>query len=99
MLDMYEIEKTDFFDRWFRVLRDVQAKARILARLRNASLGHLGDVAPVGEGVFEMRIHCGPGYRVYYKRRGSRLIVVLAGGDKSTQSKDIELAKSLAREL
>jgi putative addiction module killer protein len=99
MLNMYEIEKTEFFDRWFRALRDPMAKARIQSRLRNASLGNFGDTVPVGEGVFELRIHCGPGYRVYCKHRGKRLVVVLAGGDKSTQSKDIELAKSLAREL
>lgn len=96
---MYEIEKTEFFDRWFRALRDPMARARIQSRLRNASLGNFGDIAPVGEGVFEMRIHCGPGYRVYCKQCGRRLVVVLAGGDKSTQSKDINLAKSLAREL
>lgn len=96
---MYEIEKTDVFDQWFRDLRDTQAKTRILFRLRNASHGNFGDVKSVGEGVSEMRIHCGPGYRIYFTQRGKTLVIILAGGDKSTQIRDIKLAKMLASTL
>ncbi|QVL51543.1 MAG: type II toxin-antitoxin system RelE/ParE family toxin [Thiocapsa sp.] len=93
---MFEILKTDTFDRWLSSLRDRQAVARINARLRNATHGNLGDCAPVGEGVSEMRIFYGPGYRLYFTRRGEALIVLLCGGEKATQQRDIERAKALA---
>ncbi|MHB9150848.1 MAG: type II toxin-antitoxin system RelE/ParE family toxin [Thermoleophilia bacterium] len=93
---MIEIRQTDDYARWFDKLRDRQARFRILARIRRLSLGNPGDVAPVGEGVSELRIDCGPGYRVYFVQRGEMLIVLLAGGDKRTQSRDIERAKGLA---
>ncbi|MBN2885504.1 MAG: type II toxin-antitoxin system RelE/ParE family toxin [Chromatiaceae bacterium] len=93
---MFEILKTDTFDQWLRSLRDRAAVARINARLRRAALGHLGDCKPVGEGVSEMRVFCGPGYHLYFTRKGSALIVLLCGGDKSTQLRDIERAKAMA---
>ncbi len=96
---MLEIKTTDEFDVWFNGLRDRVAQRRIAARLRKVSLGLLGDVAPVGEGVSELREHFGPGYRIYVKQHRSIWIVVLAGGDKSTQTTDIETALRLARQL
>jgi putative addiction module killer protein len=96
---MIEIRTTEVFDSWYDGLRDNQAKRRIDARLRRISLGNLGDCEPVGSGVSEARIHCGPGYRVYFVQRGPVLIIVLAGGDKSTQAKDIKTAIDLAKEL
>jgi len=93
------IEITETFDAWFTRLRDKQAEKRIQARIRRAELGNFGDCAPVGEGVSEMRIHYGPGYRVYFVQFGTQVVVLLAGGDKSSQSKDIELALGLARQL
>ena len=96
---MLEIRQTDVYANWFKRLRDRQAKARILAHIRRLSLGNPGDSAPVGEGVSEMRIDYGPGYRVYYKKRGKTVAVLLAGGDKRTQKRDIERAKELARGL
>jgi putative addiction module killer protein len=94
-----EIRQTDQYARWFDKLRDRQARARILVRVRRLSLGNAGDVSPVGEGVSELRIDYGPGYRVYFKRSGDQWIVLLAGGDKRTQRRDIERAKELARNL
>lgn len=96
---MPELRKTEAFSNWIDALRDVQARARIQIRIERLAMGNAGDVAPVGEGVSELRIHHGPGYRVYFKRRGEQLIVLLAGGDKSTQAKDIGLALELARGL
>lgn len=96
---MYAIQTTEGFDAWFRGLRDRIARARIQARIDRAEDGNFGDCAPVGEGVSEMRIHHGPGYRVYFKRQGMELIILLVGGDKSTQAQDIKNALSLAREL
>ena len=96
---MIEVRQTARFAAWLRALRDERARARILKRLDRAARGNLGDVAPVGEGVSEMRIFHGPGYRVYFIRRGSRLIVLLCGGDKSTQSADIDAAKAMAKEV
>ena len=87
------------FDAWLRALADLKAKARVLARLRSATLGNFGDCESVGEGVSEMRIHVGPGYRVYFMRTGTTIYVLLVGGDKSTQKQDIARAKKMAREL
>ena len=87
------------FDAWLSNLADQKAKARILARLRSATFGNFGDCEPVGEGVYEMRIHVGAGYRVYYTRTGSTVYVLLAGGVKASQTKDIPKAKTMAREL
>ncbi|WP_420614385.1 type II toxin-antitoxin system RelE/ParE family toxin [Candidatus Spongiisocius sp.] len=96
---MVEIRQTRAYIRWFRKIRDTQARARILTRIRRLSLGIPGDVRPVGEGVSEMRIDYGPGYRVYYARRGETTVVLLAGGDKNTQGRDIRRALKLARNL
>lgn len=96
---MIEVRETTIFSKWLSGLRDARAKAEIARRVRRLALGNPGDVKPVGEGVSELRIHYGPGYRVYHVRRGDLLIVLLCGGDKSTQSKDIALALRLAKEL
>ena len=96
---MIEVRQTARFKAWLSGLRDDRARARILKRLDRAGQGNLGDVAPVGGGVSEMRIFYGPGYRVYFIQRGKELIVLLCGGDKSTQSADIEEAKAMAKEL
>jgi putative addiction module killer protein len=79
-----EIRQTDVYAEWFKKLRDAQARAKILIRVRRLSLGNPGDVRAVGEGVSEMRIDCGPGYRVYFKRQGEAIVVLLLGGDKRT---------------
>ena len=96
---MIEIRKTDLFAHWLDNLNDIRARARIQARIERLAAGNPGDVEPVGEGVSELRINYGPGYRVYFKRRGQELIMRLAGGDKSTQPKDIKTALRLARNL
>lgn len=96
---MIEVRQTERFRIWLTGLRDERARARILKRLDRAQAGNLGDVAPVGDGVSEMRIFCGPGYRVYFVQRGKELIALLCGGDKSTQDADIAEAKALAKEL
>jgi len=96
---MYTIVKSDTFDDWLKSLRDVRAKAKIIVRIKRAEAGNFGDCAPVGEGVSEMRIHFGPGYRVYFVQRGALVFLLLLGGDKSTQEGDIEKAKALARLL
>jgi putative addiction module killer protein len=98
MFFVIEIRETDTFSDWLRRLRDSQARARIAARVRRLAFGNPGDVRSVGEGISELRIHYGPGYRVYYVQRGAVLILLLCGGDKSTQDKDIETAKRLAKE-
>jgi putative addiction module killer protein len=95
---MIEIIKTDTFDRWLHDLRDIRAKARVETRIRRLSLGNPGDVKPVGEGVSELRIDYGPGYRVYFMQRGPVLVVLLCGGDKGSQDRDIALAKTIARQ-
>lgn len=91
--------RSSVFDRWLRALRDPQARARINARILRLAFGNLGDAKPVGDGVSEMRIDCGPGYRVYFTQRTSVVVLLLCGGDKSTQRKDIERARLLAREF
>src|SRR5271170_4707631 len=96
---MKEIRQTETFSEWLRNLSDSRAKARIAARIDRLALGNPGDVAPVGEGVSEMRVHYGPGYRVYFVQRGAALVVLLCGGDKSTQAGDIRKAKQLVSEL
>ena len=84
------------YKKWLTDLRDNRAQKRIVARVRRLGLGNPGDVKPVGDGISEMRIHYGPGYRVYYKDTGKEIIILLCGGDKSTQEKDIEMAKEIA---
>ncbi|MCC7100721.1 MAG: type II toxin-antitoxin system RelE/ParE family toxin [Rubrivivax sp.] len=96
---MIEIRQTAEYTEWFADLRERQAKARIDIRVRRLSLGNPGDVRPVGDGVSELRIDFGPGYRAYFIQQGAVVIVLLAGGDKSTQDRDIRAAKKLAREL
>lgn len=96
---MYEIRKTDAYVRWLDGLRDLRGRAKVLARVERLLTGNPGDVKPVGEGVSEMRIDYGPGYRVYYTIRQNELIILLAGGDKSTQAADIKKALILARNL
>ena len=96
---MYTIKRTPQFDRWFGSLRDRTAQRRLDMRLRKATLGNLGDIKPVGDGVVEMREHFGPDWRLYYVQRGEVLIVMLGGGDKSTQSTDIAKAQELAASL
>lgn len=93
---MIEVIKSAAFERWFGSLRDRRAQARINARIRRLSIGNPGDVRPVGSGVSELRIDCGPGYRVYYLQRGAVLVVLLCGGDKRTQRKDIQRAIQIA---
>lgn len=94
---MIKIRKTETFERWLTKLRDRRAAARIKSRIDRLQLGLIGDVKSVREGVSEMRIDYGPGYRIYFVRRGRGLLILLAGGDKRTQSRDIENALSLAR--
>ncbi|MGA7524883.1 MAG: type II toxin-antitoxin system RelE/ParE family toxin [Acidobacteriaceae bacterium] len=96
---MIEIRETETFSAWLRALRDSQARAKIAVRIRRLAFGNPGDVRPVGEGISEMRVHCGPGYRVYYTQRRDVLIVLLCGGDKGTQVRDIDTAKKMAKEL
>ena len=96
---MIEIRKTDAFAEWLDGLCDILARARVQARIERLAAGNPGDVAPVGEGVSELRINYGPGYRVYFKQRGRELVILLAGGDKSTQARDIKTALRLARDL
>ncbi len=95
---VYRIRQTAIFARWLKRLRDQKGRARILVRLESARLGNLGDTRSVGKGVHEMRIHVGPGYRVYFARRQKTILLLLCGGDKSTQNKDIRRAIELARE-
>ena len=93
---MIDVRSTEQYSKWYDRLRDREAQSRILIRLRRLSLGNFGDVAPVGEGISKLRIHYGPGYRVYFVQRGERIVILLGGGDKSTQGKDIAAAKLLA---
>jgi putative addiction module killer protein len=96
---MIEIRQTELYAEWFSQLRDRQARARIDVRIRRLSLGNPGDVKPVSEGVSELRIDYGPGYRIYFVQRGTTLVILLAGGDKRTQNRDIQTALELARDL
>lgn len=96
---MVEIRKTDLFVEWLDNLRDLQARARVQARIERIVMGNLGDAKSVGQGVSELRINYGPGYRVYFAKRGHQIVILLAGGDKSTQSADIRRAQKLAQEL
>ncbi len=96
---MIEIRKTETYAKWFDSLRDVRARARILVRIERLSAGNPGDVKPVGEGVSELRIDYCPGYRVYYIKQRREIVILLAGGDKHTQIRDIKTALQLARNL
>lgn len=96
---MFEVRQTAVYAEWFARLRDARAQTRIDIRVRRLSLGNAGDVKPVGEDVSELRIPYGPGYRVYFVQRGELLVILLAGGDKSTQDRDIRIARELARDL
>jgi putative addiction module killer protein len=96
---MNTIYTTEFFDRWFSSLKDIKTKRRIQVRIDRVEDGHFGDFSSVGENVSELRMFFGAGYRIYFCQRGEQIIILLAGGDKSTQSRDIEKAKELAREL
>jgi putative addiction module killer protein len=94
---LISVVEAESYSKWFDTIRDQNAKGRILIRIRRMTLGNFGDVSPVGEGVSELRVHYGPGYRVYFVRRGDELIVLLGGGDKDSQSRDIAAAKKLAK--
>ena len=96
---MLQIRKTDVYVNWIDGLRDQQGRARILARIERLAAGHAGDVKPVGNGVSELRVDFGPGYRVYFTSRGREIVILLAGGDKSSQNKDIQTALKLAKNL
>ncbi|OGW19611.1 MAG: addiction module antitoxin RelB [Nitrospirae bacterium GWC2_46_6] len=96
---MITVRETDTFSKWFTALKDRKARARIQTRIDRLQLGLYGDVKPIGEGVSELRIDYGPGYRVYFVQRGQELVILLAGGDKSMQDKDVKAALDLARNL
>ncbi|MCJ9671366.1 MULTISPECIES: type II toxin-antitoxin system RelE/ParE family toxin [unclassified Neorhizobium] len=96
---MIEVRKTAAFSKWFGELRDHNARMRIVTRIRRMEIGNLGDVKPVGEGISEARIAYGPGYRLYFVQQGQEIIILLCGGDKSTQGKDIASAKQMAKEI
>lgn len=96
---MYTVRLTEEFQSWLDGLKDKRAQLRVVARLRQAEAGNLGDWASVGSNVSEMRVHFGPGYRLYFTRRGSVLIIMLAGGDKSTQARDIRRAQRIEAEI
>lgn len=95
---MIELRQTETFRRWWTKLRDQRARALVAARLDRLAYGLAGDVQPVGNGISELRIHYGPGYRVYYQQRGTTILVLLCGGDKGSQAEDIKTAKRLAAE-
>jgi putative addiction module killer protein len=96
---MIEVRQTSTFAKWLKSLGDEKAKARIAIRIRRLSLGNPGDVKPVGKGVSEMRVDYGPGYRVYFAKKGDAIVILLTGGDKRSQKRDIEAAITLAKEL
>jgi len=95
---IFRIKKTEYFSRWYKQLKDVQIQKKIAFRIMQTERGNFGDFKFVGDGIFEMRIHYGPGYRLYYTKENNVLVLLLAGGDKSTQQKDIEIAKELKNE-
>ncbi|WP_183730397.1 MULTISPECIES: type II toxin-antitoxin system RelE/ParE family toxin [unclassified Rhizobium] len=96
---MIEVRQTALFTKWLGELRDGNARMRIVTRIRRLELGNPGDVKPVGEGISEMRITYGPGYRIYFVRTGDTIVILLCGGDKSSQNRDIALARQLAKEI
>ena len=96
---MFQIRKTDVYARWLDGLNDLPGRARILVRIERLAAGHPGDMKPVGDGVCELRMHFGPGYRVYFIQNGREIVILLAGGDKSSQSVDIKTALKLAKNL
>lgn len=96
---MNTLNRTDSFDEWLASLKDLNARAKVLVRIRRAEQGNFGDCEPVGGGVSEMRIHYGPGYRVYLAQEGRVVYLLLCGGDKSTQSADIKLAKAMWKQI
>lgn len=96
---MYVFQRSDVFNSWLETLKDKRGRARIIHRIRSAEHGNFGDCEPVGEGVSEMRVHSGPGYRVYFTRQGAVVYLLLLGGDKSTQQRDIKRALGMARLL
>ena len=96
---MFDIQKTEEFDEWLSNLADQKAQAKIVSRIERLGFGNPGDVKPVGAGVSEMRVPHGPGYRVYFKQTGKTVVILLCGGDKSTQAKDIKRAKEIAADL
>jgi putative addiction module killer protein len=96
---MIEVRKTAIFEKWFENLKDRRARSRIQARVDRLELGHFGDVAPVGDGISELRIFYGPGYRVYFIQQGSVIVILLSGGDKSAQQADIASAKVIAKQI
>ena len=96
---MIEVRKTEIFAKWLDGLHDIRARARILVRIERLAAGNPGDVKPAGGGISELRIDYGPGYRVYYKKLGQKVVILLAGGDKSTQARDIKTALRLAQNL
>jgi putative addiction module killer protein len=97
-ISLFHLAQTATFSRWLSGLKDYRAKAAIVLRLKQVAVGHWGDVKNVGGGVFELRWHLGPGYRVYFTRRGEHIVLLLAGGDKASQARDIAKAKQLAKE-
>jgi putative addiction module killer protein len=97
--DMIEVRKTTIFTKWFESLKDRRAKARIQVRIDRVEMGHFGDVEPVGEGVSELRIFYGPGYRVYFVQPDAAVVILLSGGDKDSQQADIVKAKEIAKQL
>ena len=96
---MYTFHQTDTFSDWLKNLKDIKARARIVVRIRSAEFGNFGDCAPIGEGLSEMRLHFGPGYRLYFWQQGRQIYWLLAGGDKNSQERDIKRAKTLRREV
>lgn len=96
---MYKILKTEIFDTWFKNLRDINGTGRILTRIKRAELGNLGDFKALGSGLYEMRIDCGPGYRLYFMKEKNKIIILLSGGSKSTQEKDIKKAYTIMKEI
>ena len=96
---MIEVRRAERFIVWLNGLRDARAVAKIAIRIKRLADGNFGDVAPVGDGVSELRIHYGPGYRAYFVQRGEVVVILLCGGDKSTQARDIAVARDMAREI